>query len=269
MRNDTQSTVVELLKELGLREYEAQVFAALTRVSHGTAREISDLADVPRTRVYDASEQLAERGLVEVRQSKPQSYRAIPVADAVEVLRRQYDSRFDALADALADLEADRDPEGSLAGVWSLSGSETIAKRATQMVEAAEGEVVVLFGAAVSDEADISSLDADSLVTSLRAATDRDVAVYLGSLVRDDDVRERVRTTVPDARSSGELERWLGVSVPSDERIGYLVVADRNELLLSSVAERDGERVETAIRSTEFGNGLLALIRRLLEASLP
>lgn len=74
-----------------------------------------------------------------------------------------------------------------------------------------------------------------------------------------------MRETIPEARAPGELETWLRAS---DEGIGYLVFADRNELLLSSVADRDGERVETAIRSTEFGNGLLAMVRRLLDASL-
>lgn len=269
MRNDAKAKITELLKELGLKEYEAQVFVALTRISHGSAREISELSDVPRPRVYDAGEQLAERGLVEVRQSKPQIYRAIPVADAVEVLRKQYDERFETLANSLSEWESDSGPDETLTGVWSLTGSETIARRATEIVDAANDEVVVLFGAAISDEIGISSLDTDPLVERLRTATDRGVAVYLGSLVPDEEVRESVRTAVPDARSSEGLEECLGVSVPPDDDIGYLVVADRNELLLSSVVERNGERVETAIRSTEFGNGLLALIRRLLEASLP
>lgn len=284
MRHETQSTV-ELLKELGLKEYEARVFVALTRVSHGTAREISELADVPRTRVYDAGEQLEERGLVEVRQSKPQCYRAIPVGDAVEVLRRRYGSRFDDLADALAELEASRDPGGPMDGVWSLSGSETIVERATQIIDAAEEEVVVLLGAAASDEnaapalasADPSAgvntdatggADAGLVAERARAATHRGVTVYLGSLAPDATTRERVRETIPEARAPGELETWLRASDATAEGIGYLAFADRNELLLSSVADSDGERVETAIRSTDFGNGLLAMMRRLLEAGL-
>lgn len=282
MRHETQSTV-ELLKELGLKEYEARVFVALTRVSHGTAREISELADVPRTRVYDAGEQLEERGLVEVRQSKPQRYRAIPVGDAVEVLRRRYGTRFDDLADALAELEASRDPDGPMDGVWSLSGSETIAERAAQIIDAAEKEVVVLLGAAVSDENAAPALgstdagvntdatggaDADPVVERARAATHRGVTVYLGSLAPDAATREQVREAIPEARAPDELETWLRASDATAEGIGYLAFADRNELLLSSVDDSDGERVETAIRSTDFGNGLLAMMRRLLEAGL-
>lgn len=269
MRHETQSTV-ELLKELGLKEYEARVFVALTRVSHGTAREISELADVPRTRVYDAGEQLEERGLVEVRQSKPQRYRAIPVGDAVGVLRRRYDSRFDDLTDALAELEASRNPDGPMDGVWSLSGSETIAERATRIIDAAEEEVVVLLGAAVSDQHadEIGGADADPVVERTRAATDRGVTVYFGSLAPDAAARERVREAIPAARAPGELEAWLRASDATAEGIGYLAFADRNELLLSSVADSDGERAETAIRSTDFGNGLLAMMRRLLDAGL-
>jgi sugar-specific transcriptional regulator TrmB len=45
---------VELLQELGLNEYESKCFVGLTRVTEATAKEISGIAEIPRTRVYDA-----------------------------------------------------------------------------------------------------------------------------------------------------------------------------------------------------------------------
>lgn len=259
MRHETHSDVVDLLKQLGLTEYEAQVFAALTRISHGTAREVSELADVPRTRVYDAGDRLADRGLVEIRRSNPQHYRAIPVADAVDVLRRQYDARFEELADALAELEADDEPAGRQRGVWSLSGSETVANRAVELVDGADEEVVALL------DRSIRSFDADPVVDRLRAAADRGVAVYAGSLASDEERRAELRAAVPGADPPGALETWLGAS-DEEGGIGYLVVADRQELLLSSVA--DDRSDETALRSTDSDDGLLALVRRLLDAGL-
>jgi len=42
---------IEVLQQLGLKEYEARCFVGLTRVSAGTAKKLSDLTEVPRTRI--------------------------------------------------------------------------------------------------------------------------------------------------------------------------------------------------------------------------
>lgn len=41
----------EVLQQLGLKEYEAQCFVGLSRLSTGTAKQLSETTDVPRTRV--------------------------------------------------------------------------------------------------------------------------------------------------------------------------------------------------------------------------
>ena len=51
-----------MLQELGLREYEARCFVGLSRLPTGTAREISEVTEVPRTRVYEATRVLAAEG---------------------------------------------------------------------------------------------------------------------------------------------------------------------------------------------------------------
>ena len=124
MSNDTDPpNPVEILRDLGLKEYEARCFVALTRMPHGTAKAVSDTADVPRTRVYDAVDQLQAYGLVDVQHSNPQQFRAIPVDKAVTLLRRDFDQQFDDLQHALDAL----DPVGGDAlqdqgNVWTTVG---------------------------------------------------------------------------------------------------------------------------------------------------
>lgn len=65
---------VQGLEHLGLKEYEAKSFVALTRLPSGTAEDISKISDVPRTRVYDAVRVLEAKGLVEVQHSNPSSF---------------------------------------------------------------------------------------------------------------------------------------------------------------------------------------------------
>ena len=85
---------VKLLQDLGLKEYEARSFVALSRRQQGTAKDISDSSSVPRTRVYDAVRVLKAQGLVETQQSNPKRFRAVSPAEAVDVLRQHYEGKL-------------------------------------------------------------------------------------------------------------------------------------------------------------------------------
>ena len=72
--HELRSTAVRNLITLGLSEYAARTLVALVRIGGGTAREVSDTSSVPRTRVYDAVNELAERGFVRIRESHPKEF---------------------------------------------------------------------------------------------------------------------------------------------------------------------------------------------------
>lgn len=61
----SKTDTIDSLMDLGLSEYEVRCFVALTQLSEATAKEISQVADVPQSRVYDVANQLHERGLVD------------------------------------------------------------------------------------------------------------------------------------------------------------------------------------------------------------
>ena len=63
---------IEVLQQLGLKEYEARCFVGLTRLTSGTAKQLSEQTEVPRTRVYDAIRMLEAQRLVEIQHSSPQ-----------------------------------------------------------------------------------------------------------------------------------------------------------------------------------------------------
>jgi len=77
---------VEVLQQLGLKEYEARCFVGLTRVETTTAKRLGEMTEVPRTRVYDAIRVLESHGLVEIQHSSPQQFRAVPLDEAIETL---------------------------------------------------------------------------------------------------------------------------------------------------------------------------------------
>src|SRR6056297_4042684 len=101
---DTDANVeeaIEVLQQLGLKEYEARCFVGLTRLKTGTAKKLSELTEVPRTRIYDAIRVLEAQGLVEIQHSSPQRFRAVSLEEATETLRDQYEARVERLATAL------------------------------------------------------------------------------------------------------------------------------------------------------------------------
>lgn len=253
-----QANVVEVLGDLGLKKYQAECFATLTRVTAATAKEISETADVPRTRVYDAVEQLQKIGLVDVQHSNPKEFRAVPINEATALLRQRFDERFTTLQSSLEALESlDKESNGDDSNVWTTTGTDTITRRAIGFIDQGDEEIVLI----VKGEQVIS----EGLLERLRVAQERGVAMYLGTL--SETVHERLQETVPDATVfESELE-WLQPQTgEEDEAIGRLLLVDRDMLLLSSLEQHPHR--ESALWSEGIGNGLLVIARRLLASGL-
>lgn len=255
-----RSETIDLLQELGLKEYEARCFLALTQLHEGTAKEISDISEVPRTRVYDATRVLEAKGLVEVQHSNPQQFRAVSITEATTTLREQYKDRIQTLQDRLENLEPPPagDDVDELQEVWSMSGQKAINARTAMIIQEAESEIVLV----VIDE----TLLTDSLYDQLRDAIDRGVTVILGG--RTDEVRDELRETLPEARIFGTELTWL-VGEDDDISMGRLLLGDQTTLLVSSYYPRtDDSETERAIYATGLGNGVVVLIRRMLASGL-
>ncbi len=259
-----QEWAVELLQHLGLKEYEARCFVALTRLPKGTAKEISDVSEVPRTRVYDAIRVLETKGLVEVQHSNPQQFRAVSIDEAAETLRSEYDERIASLREALGSLEgAPTDDEVDVTHeVWALSGGAAITTRTQQLIDEAEEELVVVVGG--------ESVFTEDLVDSIEAARGREVDLVVGTA--SEGLREAVDDALPEIQVFVSGLEWLGQStLPGDETaIGRLVLVDRTTILVSSYVETDaGEREhEKAVFGRGFDNGLVAIVRRLMATGL-
>jgi sugar-specific transcriptional regulator TrmB len=171
---DPEATVteaVDLLQSFECTEYEAKCFVALTRIDRGTAKAISEVADVPQARVYDCMESLQDRGLVDVQRSTPREFRAAPPDEAVGVLRDRISRRLDRLGTLLPYLEAPESSEEG--GVWITDGDAGVAERVRSMIEAADREV--LLAIAVED------LLTTGVIEALRTAASEGVAVTIGS----------------------------------------------------------------------------------------
>lgn len=259
-RDGEHGRATELLQQLGLKEYEARCLIALVRVSDATAKEVSDASEVPRTRVYDAVRVLESKGLVEVQHVKPQRFRAVPVPEAVETLRRQYDSRLSTLESEFERLHDTGAPsDGSTHEVWSLLNRDGIESRTRQLVDDAAEEVVLAVGTA--------SAASDGLLDALADAEGRGVRVVVGTF--DGSTRDRIEAAVGDGEVSVSGLEWLHASDASADggvTVGRLLLVDGETVLVSSVPPESS--TERAVFGRGFDNGLVLIARRLLETGL-
>lgn len=248
---------VQVLQQLGMKEYEARCLVGLNRLNTGTAKKLSELTEVPRTRVYDAIRVLEMQGLVEVQHSNPQQFRAVSLEEATDTLRDQYEERVERLHRALDTMEIVDEDDTPVQEIWAMTGRDPIENRADQLIEKAKDEIVLVIG----DE----SLLTESLVDTLTDAGD-DIDLIIGTLTEP--LQEQVQAVVPNATTFVSGLEWLhGEDVIEDETaIGRLLLIDRSTILVSSILP--DSKTEQAIFGEGFGNGLVVIARRLMAQGL-
>lgn len=258
MEEESKREAVEQLQQLGFKEYEAEALVAVVALGVGTAKDVSDISEVPRTRVYDAIRVLEARGLVEVQHTSPQRFRATSVSEAVQTLEREYEDRFDSLEDHLVSLEGNTESDASeVHEVWSLSNTAAITTRTETLVEEAENEVVIVLG--------VDHVVTHELLEKLEQATDRGLDVIVG--VTDEDIAARVTSSVPSASVFDSGLDWLEpAGAESEPAIGRLMLLDRTNILVSSFDRI--QEYERAVFARGFNNGVVVVARRLLLTGL-
>ncbi len=80
---------IKQLGQLGLNSYEAKLWTALLSRGVSTAGELSDIANVPRSRSYDVLESLEKKGFIIQKLGKPIKYVALPPEEVLERVKKQ------------------------------------------------------------------------------------------------------------------------------------------------------------------------------------
>ncbi|MFB6295313.1 MAG: TrmB family transcriptional regulator [Halobacteriales archaeon] len=246
-----EEAAVEALKRLGLSTYAARAFVALQRLESGSASEVAEIADVPRSQVYGAAEELEERGLIDVQQGTPTRYRPVDVAEArerlYEEIRREGDAAF-AYVESVRGEHASEEEQGE--AIWTVGGGETIATRVATLVGDAGADA--LYG--VDDPERLE----DPVLDALRAAIDRGVDVTVVSA--EAAVLEAAREAI-DGVETGSVPREMDPEIGT----GRVLLVDDDTLLMSVLPTEVMPHLdaETAFWSSEtgFATLLVAILR--------
>ena len=244
--DEAWTTAVDQFRALGLSAYAARTMVALVSLGESTAQEVSDVADVPRTRVYDAADELRDRGLVDVKEASPRRYWAISTETTSRQFQQEYDERVMELTNALERLEPSN-RRTRQRGVWTVTGRETVTDRVTTFIDSADEEIVYMT---------VDELLTTGVTDQLSAASDRGVEIRLAGM--SDGTAERLDRALPEAESFESLWDW------TDTPAGRLLMIDRHKTLVSVlVGDGDSTREETAIWGSGPNNSLVVVLKAL------
>jgi sugar-specific transcriptional regulator TrmB len=245
-----QSAAVEQLERFGLSGYAARTFVALASLGSGTARDVSQVSEVPRTRVYDAIDELHDQGLVDIQQSSPKQFWAISAETASRTFEHELQRRTEILRTALNELEpAQRRVEQR--GVWTVDGETATTDRVLEFFASAEEEIVYMT---------VEDLLTEDLIEELGEAADRGVSIQLAGVSTD--IQERIQDEIPGATMFESLWVW------SDTSAGRLMMVDGRKTLVSALvngvdAEPSDPRSETAIWGEGDTNSLVVVLKAI------
>lgn len=141
------------LTDLGLSGYEAAVYMTLLGRGGLAPAEVASRARVPRQRVYDVLESLAQKGLCAFRDTAPKTYFAVDPALALETLSQQRAEALERerertaakarslIAELLPVFQAGRGQNDPLRYIEVLSDPDRIAAQALEFARSSQRQV--------------------------------------------------------------------------------------------------------------------------------
>ncbi|MFC7203017.1 TrmB family transcriptional regulator [Haloferax namakaokahaiae] len=244
-RERVEDRAIDLLTELSLSDYEARTLVGLLRLGRGSAREVSDVVEVPRSRVYDAVESLHEMGLVDIRYGTPKEF--IPVSRETTI--RKFEVKYEDLTEELSTtLERLLPTElrTEQIGVWTVTGSDNVSRRIVEFVNDAQEEVVLM-----SKEA----LLTEEIVDALSRAEERGIDIYLAGI--NGEIQD-IDAVLPDSTVIEALWSWSGSHISR-----LLLVNDEVTLVSVDRTRPDQKPVEVAIWGRGTKNNLVVVLRTI------
>ncbi len=132
--------LIRNLETLGLTENEAKAYVGLVSLGEATAREIHELTNVPRAKIYEILKVLAKKGFLEVRQGTPTYFRAVDPKQVIEKIKEEFIGCAIETLNQLNELSYEL-PKTS--PVWCIQSEWGIKNRIRDILERAKEELII------------------------------------------------------------------------------------------------------------------------------
>lgn len=131
-------TIIAKLKDLGLNAYEAKVYIALLKKFPATGYEISQGANIPQSRAYDALKSLENEKIVFSDSQKPQKFSPVSPKELTSRCRRKFNSTIEYLEKKLPNLkDVYHEP------IQYTDGYETIIEKIKEVIKNAKRSIYI------------------------------------------------------------------------------------------------------------------------------
>ncbi|ABK15449.1 MULTISPECIES: TrmB family transcriptional regulator [Methanothrix] len=173
----SEKNAIKALRDLGLTEYEARVYTALTRLKAGIASEIHQISGIPRPAVYGALKRLVMRGIVEVQPSKPMRYRVTDPAAALERLKSSFMTDAEVALHALEEVySAEGDRREEEMGIWVHQGAGRVYEKVMEVLSGAERDILIINPSLLENLRGLYNIFSH-VNNAIRSALDRGVSI--------------------------------------------------------------------------------------------
>ncbi|WP_121821309.1 HTH-type sugar sensing transcriptional regulator TrmB [Halostella salina] len=227
--DDLRSTMEQVGERFNLGEYEIDAYLSVLEHGQLTASEIADKTEIPQPRVYDTVRSLSDRGLVELRESRPMKIIAVDPEDA-------YADVQSSLSGMVSELESRyQAPARETEAVSLVKSRSTILRYLSEVIDEAEYELALSLTPELLErfEEDLAAARADGvsvelLLTPAIDAPDPEEFDYLRVATT---ARARRGITTPViAVADGEYSIYATQDALRDDQDRYGVIFNRSAL---------------------------------------
>ncbi len=149
-KTDNTITVSERVKKamqnLGLTDYEVRAYLPLIQIGPLTASELSSIAEIPYSKIYEVLGSLEEKGWIEVEGGRPARYHAKSPITAVETMKLKLEEKIQQnsniiISELMPIFEnrwAKEKPD-----IWILRGEQNILAKLKELITNCERELLL------------------------------------------------------------------------------------------------------------------------------
>jgi len=140
MFSQVNPQLINNLQKLGLTENEAKAYVGLVSLREAKARDIYELTNVPRAKIYETLKALAKKGFVEVRQGTPTYFRAVDPKQVIELMRDEF---LDCATETLTQLNELNYELPRVSPIWCIQSEWGINNRICEILAGAKDELII------------------------------------------------------------------------------------------------------------------------------
>ncbi|PUA34197.1 MAG: hypothetical protein B9J98_00985 [Candidatus Terraquivivens tikiterensis] len=138
--------VKKAMQSFGLTDYEIRAYIPLIQMGPLTASELSNVAEIPYSKIYEVLGSLEEKGWVEVEGGRPARYHAKSPVTAVETMRLKLEERLqqngEIIISELMPIFENRWAK-ERPDIWILRGEQNILAKLRELISNCERELLL------------------------------------------------------------------------------------------------------------------------------